>query len=193
MDERFNVIAPPIHRCRDPWLALETELGVALGADPPARRSRQFTGISRHCGRGHNLRQRPQLSLFMRHGQSRHRPSSVPQWTGCYFRLAGWLSRRRPIRHCPFHHAYRCAAFFRRRSPTGFHIAERETLLSDGIATHTVDRAGVVSLERMVTTYQTATGGVAGRCVSGTLTRCLLCHSSGLRLRSADRDQVFAL
>ena len=41
-----------------------------------------------------------------------------------------------------------------------FSHAERETLLSDGIATHTVDRGGVVSLERMVTTYQTAAGGV---------------------------------
>ena len=41
-----------------------------------------------------------------------------------------------------------------------FSHAERETLLSDGIATHTVGRDGVVSLERMVTTYQTAGGGV---------------------------------
>ena len=42
-----------------------------------------------------------------------------------------------------------------------FSFAERETLLSDGMATHTVDRTGVVALERMVTTYQTAPGGVA--------------------------------
>ena len=41
-----------------------------------------------------------------------------------------------------------------------FGHAERETLLSDGIATHTVDRTGIVALERMVTTYQTAPGGV---------------------------------
>ena len=57
--------------------------------------------------------------------------------------------------------AYPCAASFRRRSPRGSRHAERETLLSDGIATHTVDRTGVVALERMVTTYQTAPGGVA--------------------------------
>ncbi len=40
-------------------------------------------------------------------------------------------------------------------------ISERNTLLYDGIATHTVSDAGKVQLERVITTYQTNGSGVA--------------------------------
>ena len=84
-------------------------------------------------------------------------PSSVPQWAGA---LAGRVALSAasdpalPFTTIPLRGILPAPLANR------FSHAERETLLSDGIATHTVDRAGVVSIERMVTTYQTATGGV---------------------------------
>ena len=37
-------------------------------------------------------------------------------------------------------------------------FAEQNGLLTDGIATHTVDSGGVVRIQRLITTYQTASG-----------------------------------
>ena len=68
-------------------------------------------------------------------------------------------SRLRPIRRCHFQ-TLPLRGILPAPLAARFSHAERETLLSDGIATHTVDRTGIVALERMVTTYQSAPGGV---------------------------------
>ena len=154
VDERFNVIGHP-YTGAAMMSALETELGARWGP------TRQHDGEAVTAYRGTaaaattygNARNSP-YSCVMGISTS---PSSVPQWAGA---LAGRVALSAasdpalPFTTIPLRGILPAPLANR------FSHAERETLLSDGIATHTVDRAGVVSIERMVTTYQTATGGV---------------------------------
>ena len=84
-------------------------------------------------------------------------PSSAPEWAGAQCgacALSAAADPALPFQTIPLRGILPAPLAAR------FSHAERETLLSDGIATHTVDRTGVVAIERMVTTYQTAAGGV---------------------------------
>ena len=83
-------------------------------------------------------------------------PSSTPEWAGAIagaVSLAGSADPARPFQGIPL------AGILPAPLPNQFSHAERNTLLSDGIATHRVD-GGAVAIERMVTTYQEAAGGV---------------------------------
>ena len=84
-------------------------------------------------------------------------PSSVPQWAGAQAGACALSAAADPA--LPFQ-TLPLRGILPAPLTNRFSHAERETLLSDGIATHTVDRTGIVALERMVTTYQTAPGGV---------------------------------
>ena len=83
-------------------------------------------------------------------------PASVPEWAGAIagaVSLAGSADPARPFHGIPL------AGILPAPMANRFGHSERNTILSDGIATHRVDGGSVV-LERMVTTYQTAAGGV---------------------------------
>ena len=83
-------------------------------------------------------------------------PSSTPQWAAA---IAGAVAQSvaadpaQPLQDVELVGILPAAIADR------FSHAERDTVLSDGIATHRVNGAGSVVLERMVTTYQTAPGG----------------------------------
>ena len=84
-------------------------------------------------------------------------PSSVPEWAAAIagtVSLAGSADPARPFQTLPLN------GILPAQIADRFSFAERGTLLSDGIATHRVDRGGAVTIERMVTTYQEAAGGV---------------------------------
>ena len=66
-----------------------------------------------------------------------------------------------------------------------FAFAARNTLLGDGIATHTVDGSGVVRIERMISTYQTGPGGQADAAYLDANTALTLSF-----LRSDFRDRI---
>ena len=85
-------------------------------------------------------------------------PSSIPDWAGAVagaVSLAGSADPARPFQGLAL------TGILSAPLAARFTHAERNTLLGDGIATHRVDRSGAVSIERMVTTYQTNAGGVA--------------------------------
>ena len=155
-DERFNVIAHPYNAAAS-MTALETELAGRWGP------TRQLDGVAFTAYRGTaaagttygNARNSPYSSVM---GISTS-PSSVVQWAGAIAGAVGLSAAADPA--LPFQTLpLRGILPAPLANQNRFSHAERETLLSDGIATHTVDRGGVVSLERMVTTYQTAAGGV---------------------------------
>ena len=153
-DERYNVIAHPYSADAQMDL-LEAELLARWGP------TRQIDGVAFTGFRGTsaaattygNARNSPYSSVM---GISTS-PTSVVEWAGA---IAGAVAVSAaadpalPFQTLPLRGVLPAALANR------FSFAERETLLSDGIATHTVDRTGVVALERMVTTYQTAQGGV---------------------------------
>ena len=153
-DERFNVIAHPYNAAAS-MVSLESELTGRWG---PVR---QLDGVAFTAFRGTasaattygNTRNSPYSSVM---GISTS-PSSVMEWSGAIagsVALSAASDPALPFTTLPLRGILPAPLTAR------FSHAERETLLSDGIATHTVDRTGVVSIERMVTTYQTATGGV---------------------------------
>ena len=187
VDERFNVIGHPYNAAAS-MTALETELGARWGP------TRQHDGVAFTALRG-------TAAAATTYGNARNSPysvvegistspSSVPQWAGA---LAGQVALSAasdpalPFQTLPLRGILPAPLANR------FSHAERETLLSDGIATHTVDRTGIVALERMVTTYQTAAGGVAGHRLSGTPIRCSQRRSCKASFPPAVRDQVCAL
>ena len=124
------------------------------------RRARSTAWRSRHSGA---LRRRPPptvTSAILRTRPSwvsRPRPLPLLAWAGAIagaVALSAAADPALPFQTLPLRGVLPAPLAAR------FGHAERETLLSDGIATHTVDRTGIVALERMVTTYQTAVGGV---------------------------------
>ena len=154
-DELFNVIGHP-YNTDAAMTTLEAELGARWGP------TRQHDGVAFTAYRGTaaaattygNARNSPYSSVM---GISTS-PSSVVQWAGAIagqVALSAAADPALPFQTLPLRGILPAVLAAR------FSHAERETLLSDGIATHTIDRTGVVSLERMVTTYQTAAGGVA--------------------------------
>ena len=154
VDERFNVLAHP-YNAAAAMTTLETELAARWGP------TRQHDGVAFTAFRGTaaaattygNGRNSP-YSVVMAISTS---PSSVVQWAGAIagaVALSAAADPALPFQTLPLRGILPAPLANR------FSHAERETLLSDGIATHTVDRSGVVSIERLVTTYQTAAGGV---------------------------------
>ena len=154
VDERFNVIGHP-YNAAAAMTTLETELAARWGP------TRQHDGMAFTAYRGTaaaattygNARNSPYVSVMAISTS----PSSVVQWAGAIagaVALSAAADPALPFQTLPLRGILPAPLANR------FSHAERETLLSDGIATHTVDRAGVVSLERLVTTYQTAAGGV---------------------------------
>ena len=153
-DELFNVIGHP-YNADASMDEIEAELTTRWGP------TRQVDGVAFTAYRGTsaaattygNARNSPYSSVM---GISTS-PSSVVQWAGAIagvVALSASADPALPFQTLPLRGILPAPLLNR------FGHAERETLLSDGIATHTVDRTGVVSVERMVTTYQTAVGGV---------------------------------
>ena len=154
-DERFNVIAHPYNAAAS-MVALEAELTDRWGP------TQQLDGVALTAFRGtvaagHDLRQRAQQPVFERHGNLARRPRR--SWHGRRPSRGRSPNRPRPTRRCPSRPCP-CAASSAPPTARASTTPEREVLLSDGIATHRVDRTGIVSIERMVSTYQTAAGGV---------------------------------
>ena len=154
-DERFNAIAHP-YNVAATMATLESELESRWGP------TRQLDGVAFTGYRGTaaaattygNARNSPHSSVM---GISTS-PTSIVEWAGAIagaVALSAAADPALPFQTLPLRGVLPASLANR------FSFAERETLLSDGMATHTVDRTGVVALERMVTTYQTAPGGVA--------------------------------
>ena len=154
-DERFNVIAHPYNDAAS-MAPLESELLARWGP------TRQLDGVAFTAYRGTsaaattygNARNSPYSSVM---GISTS-PTSIVEWAGAIAGAVGLSAAADPA--LPFQ-TLPLRGVLPASLANRFSFAERETLLSDGMATHTVDRTGVVALERMVTTYQTAPGGVA--------------------------------
>ena len=154
-DELFNVIAHP-YTASATMATLEAELLARWGP------TRQIDGVAFTGYRGTaaaattygNARNSPYSSVM---GISTS-PTSIVEWAGAIAGAVGLSAAADPA--LPFQ-TLPLRGVLPASLANRFSFAERETLLADGIATHTVDRTGVVSLERMVTTYQTAVGGVA--------------------------------
>ena len=153
-DERFNVIAHPYNDAAI-MATLESELLARWGP------TRQLDGVAFTGYRGTaaaattygNARNSPYSSVM---GISTS-PTSIVEWAGAIagaVALSAAADPALPFQTLPLRGVLPASLANR------FSFAERETLLSDGMATHTVDRTGVVALERMVTTYQTAPGDV---------------------------------
>ena len=84
-------------------------------------------------------------------------PTSIPEWAAAIagtVSLAGSADPARPFQQLELR------GILPAQISDRFGFAERGTLLSDGIATHRVDRGGTVTIERMVTNYQVTAGGV---------------------------------
>ena len=154
VDERFNVIGHPYNAAAS-MTTLETELFARWGP------TRQHDGEAFTAYRG-------TAAAATTYGNARNSPysvvegistspSSVPQWAGALAGAVALSAASDPA--LPFQ-TLPLRGILPAQLANRFSHAERETLLSDGIATHTVDRSGVVSIERLVTTYQTAAGGV---------------------------------
>ena len=152
-DEQFHVIATPYTaddsmdkvdiELASRWGALRQIEGVACAA---------ITGTAAEATTYGNARNSPHV-VVMDAGTS---PTTTYEWAAA---LAGVVARygsidpARPFQTLPLAGiAGDALADQRARS-------ERNTLLHDGIATHTVGRDGTVRVERLVTTYQTAPGG----------------------------------
>ena len=154
-DELYNVIAHP-YSVAATMATLEDELLSRWGA------TRQIDGVAFTAFRGTaaaattygNARNNPYSSVM---GISTS-PTSVVAWAGAIAGAVALSAAADPA--LPFH-TLPLRGVLPAPLANRFGHAERETLLSDGIATHTVDRTGIVALERMVTTYQTAAGGVS--------------------------------
>ena len=153
-DERFNVIAHPYNAAAI-MATLESELVSRWGP------TRQLDGVAFTGYRGTsaaattygNARNSPYSSVM---GISTS-PTSIVEWAGAIAGAVGLSAAADPA--LPFQ-TLPLRGVLPASLANRFSFAERETLLSDGMATHTVDRTGVVALERMVTTYQTAPGDV---------------------------------
>ena len=154
-EEVYNVIAHPYSAAAS-MTSLEAELLSRWGP------TQQIDGVAFSAFRGTaaaattygNARNSPYSSVM---GISTS-PTSVVGWAGAIagaVALSAAADPALPFQTLPLRGVLPAALAAR------FGHAERETLLSDGIATHTVDRTGIVALERMVTTYQTAAGGVS--------------------------------
>ena len=154
-DELFNVIAHP-YSVAASMATLESELMARWG---PTRvvDGLAFTGYRGTAAAATtygNTRNSPYSSVM---GISTS-PTSIVEWAGAIAGAVALSAAADPA--LPFQ-TLPLRGVLPAQLTNRFGHAERETLLSDGIATHTVDRTGVVSLERMVTTYQTAPGGVS--------------------------------
>ena len=154
-DQIFNVIVNP-YTASATMATLEAELLARWGP------TRQIDGVAFTGYRGTaaaattygNARNSPYSSVM---GISTS-PTSIVEWAGAIAGAVGLSAAADPA--LPFQ-TLPLRGVLPASLANRFSFAERETLLADGIATHTVDRTGVVALERMVTTYQTAAGGVA--------------------------------
>ena len=154
-DEVFNVIGHP-YTAAASMTELETELAARWGP------TRQHDGVAFAAYRG-------TAAAATTYGNARNSPysvvegistspSSIVEWAGALSGAVALSAAADPA--LPFQ-TLPLRGILPAQLASRFSHAERETLLSDGIATHTVDRSGVVSIERLVTTYQTAPGGVA--------------------------------
>ena len=154
-DEKFDVIAHPYNAAAS-MTALEGVLSTRWGAVV------QLDGVAFTAYRGTaaaattygNARNSPYSSVM---GISTS-PTSVPAWAGAIAGRVAQSAAADPAR--PFQ-TLELTGILSAALTDRFTHAERETILSDGIATHAVDRSGRVTLERVVTTYQTAPGGAA--------------------------------
>ena len=156
-DEQYNVIAVP-YTATGEIAKLEAELAERWG---PTQQI-DGVGIAAYKGAGGtqaqvttygNARNSPHISVMDAGG------SSTPTWAWAAA-IAGAVSASatgdpaRPFQTLPLNGVMPAAIGDRRT------FAERNTLLFDGISTHTVDRGGTVRIERLVTTYQTTASGV---------------------------------
>lgn len=154
-DEQFHVLAVP-YTADAEMDKVDAELAERWG---PLRQNEghacaAITGTAAEATTYGNARNSPHVTV-MDAGVS---PTPTYEWAAA---VAGVVARygsidpARPFQTLPLKGVVGDAVSARRLT------VERNTLLHDGIATHTVDRDGTVRVERLVTTYQTAPGGVS--------------------------------
>lgn len=156
-DERYDLVVTP-YTATAQIASLETELTARWGA------TRQLGGVGIAAYRGATgsaaeattwggVRNSPYVSV-MDAGRSL---SPDYEWAAA---VAGQVARSaeidpaRPFQTLPLAGIVPGPASARRT------YAERGGMLHDGISTHVVDAAGQVRIERLITTYQTAAGGI---------------------------------
>ena len=155
-DEQYNVIATP-YTAAAQMAALETELAARWGP------TQQIDGVGIAAFRGASgtaaqattygaTRNSPHVSVM----DVARSPTPTYEWAAA---IAGQVAASasidpaRPFQTLPLNGVLASEVKDRRT------FTERNTLLFDGIATHSVDRGGVVRIERLVTTYQQTAGG----------------------------------
>ena len=153
-DEQYNVIATP-YTSAAAMMALETELanrwGPASTIDGVAIAG--FRGTAAEATTYGNVRNSPHVSVM---GISSS-PMPTYEWAAAIaaqVAQAGEIDPARPFQTLPLR------GILPAQIDDRWTFTERNTVLRDGISTHVVDRAGLVRLERMVTTYQTSAAGI---------------------------------
>lgn len=154
-DEQYNVIATPYTADAD-ITALETELAARWGP------TQQIDGVGIAAFKG-AAGTAGQATTYGNARNSRHvsvmdagkTPTPQYEWAAT---IAGAVAASasvdpaRPFQTLPLPGCLPAPVGERRT------FTERRTLLTDGIATHSVDRDGTVRIERLITTYQTLNG-----------------------------------
>ena len=151
-DGKYNVIAHPYSGAAS-MATLESELrqrwGPLLRADGVAITGLRGT-VAAATTYG-NARNSP-FSIVMDMATA---PTSAPEWaamTAGRVAQSAEIDPARPFQTLVLNGALPAAIEDQRT------FAEQNGLLTDGIATHTVDSGGVVRIQRLITTYQTASG-----------------------------------
>lgn len=151
-DEKYDFIAHPFSDAAA-VTTLETELesrwGPLLQADGMAVTARRGTvGAQTTYGNARN-------SPYSIVADMATPPTPAPEWAAAVAGAAAEsaeIDPARPFQRLALRGVLATAVADRRT------FAERNGLLSDGIATHTVDADGTVRIERLITTYQTLAG-----------------------------------
>ena len=178
-DEKFNLIANP-YSAASSMTSLEDELterwGPTLQLDGYAMTG--YRGTSSAATTYGNARNSPYSSVM---GISTS-PTPTYEWAAAMAGRVAVAAGNDPAR--PFQ-TLQLTGVLPAAIQDRFAFAARNALLSDGIATHTVDGSGVVRLERMISTYQTGPGGQADAAYLDANTALTLSF-----LRSDFRDQI---
>ena len=155
--EKFNIIGHP-YNAASSMASLEAVLDSRWDA------SHQIDGAACTAYRGtaaaattYGNARNSEFSVVMGISTS---PMAVSEWAGAVAGAAALAGSADPAR--PFQ-TIALRGILPAPLQDRFTYTERNALLSDGIATHSVDRSGRVAIERLVTTYQETTGGVPDR------------------------------
>ena len=151
-DDKFDLIAVPYNAAAS-MVKLETELAARWGP------TQQLDGLGIAAYRGtaaaattYGNARNSQYSSVMPISTS---PTPTHEWAAGIAgaaALSAEIDAARPFQTLPL------AGVLPAELAKRFTFTERNTLLSDGMATHTVGADGQVRIERLITTYQTANG-----------------------------------